>query len=278
MKKIIVIDDDRTIRLTLTKWLEDDFQVETAPDGPEGLELIRTVEPEVVLLDAMLPGMSGFEVCRRVRNDLKMTQVHIIMITALIDKEIELKAFRTLANDFIIKPLDRDILRAKLDAGFYSYNVRTQSTVNDQEMHVISKDAMTCRIMEAEYLFRRYQRPTSLLVLRLRGEHEPTRMANIIAKVSELLFDLRQVDKVCKNDRTSFAVLMPETPENAAILAAERLLRVLSAIGDDIVFHIGVADIDKHQYNLFQAANHYSQLNENLDQSTIYSGKNPARL
>jgi CheY-like chemotaxis protein len=83
---ILVVDDNRENLELLEAYLEDiDCRTIAAYDGPEALEIIKKDKPDLILLDIMMPKMSGFEVCRRVKNDPATTHIPIIMVTALND-------------------------------------------------------------------------------------------------------------------------------------------------------------------------------------------------
>ncbi len=89
---VLVIDDDAITRTTLAALLEKpNLQMETAEDGIQGLELAQKINPDVILLDIMMPRMDGFEVCRRIRADQTIGEIPIIMITALDEREMIIK-------------------------------------------------------------------------------------------------------------------------------------------------------------------------------------------
>ena len=110
VKKIVIVDDEVHIRLLLEQTLEeleDDFDIEilSAADGEEGLALIRLEQPELVLLDIMMPKMNGYEVCQAVRDDQSLQQVKIVLLTAKgqeIDRKhgMELGAYKYLTKPF----------------------------------------------------------------------------------------------------------------------------------------------------------------------------------
>ncbi|NUN10356.1 MAG: response regulator transcription factor [Ignavibacteriaceae bacterium] len=114
-KKILVVEDEPSMRLGLTDNLEfEGYEVETASDGKEGLKKILDNEYHLVLLDVMLPQMSGFDVCKSVRNAGKTTP--IIMLTAKgeeVDKVIGLELG---ADDYITKPFSLRELIARVKA------------------------------------------------------------------------------------------------------------------------------------------------------------------
>jgi len=113
--RVLVIDDEAPIRLLCRVNLEaEGMEVLEARDGPGGLEQARAERPDVILLDVMMPGMTGFEVCQRIRNDPQIAEIPIIILTALDDRESLLHALKAGADDFISKPFDRYELRARL--------------------------------------------------------------------------------------------------------------------------------------------------------------------
>ena len=85
-----------------------------AASGVEGLALATALKPDAVLLDVMMPGMDGFEVCRRLRADDNLEQVAIIMITALDDRASRLDGLRAGADEFLSKPFDSVELKTRL--------------------------------------------------------------------------------------------------------------------------------------------------------------------
>ena len=85
-----------------------------AENGIQALEKAARLRPDVILLDVMMPGMNGFEVCKRIRNDPTLAEIPIIMITALDDRQSFLSGLEAGADDYINKPYDRYELRARL--------------------------------------------------------------------------------------------------------------------------------------------------------------------
>src|SRR5512140_1606326 len=85
MKSIIlIVDDDRTASIALEAILEGEgYRLEIASNGPEAVEKAEALNPDMVLLDVMMPGMDGFEVCRRMRSIPRLAEVPIIILTAL---------------------------------------------------------------------------------------------------------------------------------------------------------------------------------------------------
>ena len=112
---ILIVDDEPTGRQTLESILDEQgYQLEMAENGLQALEKAHQFLPDVILLDVMMPGMDGFEVCRRIRNDPALAEIPIIMLTALDDRKSLLDGLDAGADDYITKPYDRFELRARL--------------------------------------------------------------------------------------------------------------------------------------------------------------------
>ena len=112
---VLIVDDEYAGRETLQSVLEGEgYQLEMAENGMQAIEKARKLLPDVILLDVMMPGMTGFEVCQRIRSDPAIAEIPIIVLTALDDRESLLTALKAGADDFISKPFDRYELRARL--------------------------------------------------------------------------------------------------------------------------------------------------------------------
>lgn len=117
--RVLVVDDDRNLRKIIATNLElAGFAVETAADGPEALQLIEQVQPDIVLLDLMMPHMDGYEVAKRIRNHQNPTiaNVPIIILTAKGETEDKLRGFEAGADNYITKPFGPQELLARVRA------------------------------------------------------------------------------------------------------------------------------------------------------------------
>jgi putative two-component system response regulator len=112
---ILIVDDEPTARQTIESILEEQgYNLEMAENGIQAIEKARRLLPDVILLDVMMPGMNGFEVCKRIRSEPILAEIPIIMITALDDRQSFLGGLEAGADDYITKPYDRHELRARL--------------------------------------------------------------------------------------------------------------------------------------------------------------------
>jgi signal transduction histidine kinase len=115
MSTILIVDDSPSARETLVALLEsENYQLHLAEDGFQALQMLGTLQPDLILLDVMMPGLDGFEVCRRIRSTPRLAEVPIIILTALDDRESLLQGIESGADDFLHKPVDRQELIARV--------------------------------------------------------------------------------------------------------------------------------------------------------------------
>jgi CheY-like chemotaxis protein len=114
-QKLLVADDNadnRQLVVAICKRLRlTDFEILEAADGIEALEIILREKPCLILLDIMMPGLSGYEVCERVRKDPTLAATYIIMLTAKDLYADRMKGKEVGANDYLVKPYDITVLR-----------------------------------------------------------------------------------------------------------------------------------------------------------------------
>lgn len=112
---VLVVDDSPAGRETLQALLfSDSYNLHFAGDGLQALAIAAEVRPDLILLDVMMPGIDGFEVCRRLRADPALTHIPVIMVTALDDRTSRLAGIESGADDFVSKPFDSGELRARV--------------------------------------------------------------------------------------------------------------------------------------------------------------------
>ena len=115
--KILIVDDDKSSQKAVESLLlHQGYHLFFAGDGNSGLETASEIEPDLILLDLMMPGMDGFEVCREIRNNSVLAEVPILMISALDDRESRLQGLEVGVDDFIAKPFDRTEMRARVQS------------------------------------------------------------------------------------------------------------------------------------------------------------------
>jgi DNA-binding response OmpR family regulator len=105
-EKIMVVDDEKEIRDLLSIYLvEDGYDVIAAASGEEAIDLARSEEPQVILMDVKMPGIDGVETCKRLKGAERTKSIPVIMVTAYQDRDVE--AYLEGADDFVNKPFDR---------------------------------------------------------------------------------------------------------------------------------------------------------------------------
>lgn len=117
MKKILIVDDEAHIRMLLEQTLEEleDEGVDffTAENGEQALEIIQAENPQLVYLDVMMPKMNGMEVCRKVKKELGLDNVFIVLLTAKGQELDRLKGQEVGADVYMTKPFDPEVILAK---------------------------------------------------------------------------------------------------------------------------------------------------------------------
>ena len=105
---VLVVDDNQQNLELLLAYLEDvDCKTLSANDGAEALEAVKASSPDLILLDVMMPKMSGFEVCRRIKGDPKTADIPVIMVTALNELGDIERAISSGTDDFLSKPVNK---------------------------------------------------------------------------------------------------------------------------------------------------------------------------
>jgi DNA-binding response OmpR family regulator len=114
LQSMLIIDDNKDFREYLKQLFKIDYRVYDASDGPTGLKMIKQVLPEIIISDVMMEGMTGIELCAAVRDDMEISHIPFILLTSSSSSEIKLKGLEGGADDYISKPFDKDILRARV--------------------------------------------------------------------------------------------------------------------------------------------------------------------
>jgi len=112
MPKVLIVDDEPFIRLLLQQTLEEledeGIELITADNGESALDIIRSETPEIVFLDVMMPKMNGFDVCNAVKNDLKISDVYIVLLTAKGQEFDRQRGIEAGADMYMTKPFNPD--------------------------------------------------------------------------------------------------------------------------------------------------------------------------
>src|SRR5262245_24620963 len=114
MRRILVVDDNARNLAIMQRLLESKHVVQTAKSGPEALECVRNFQPDLILLDVMMPGMDGYETCRRIRAQEQVSRPKVIMVSARAMLNERLEGYAAGADDYLTKPFDHEEFCAKV--------------------------------------------------------------------------------------------------------------------------------------------------------------------
>ena len=107
-KKILAVDDNPNNNAIVEELFGDRYDLRTATTGEEALQIAQDFQPDLILLDIMMPNMNGYEVCRRLREYPSLSETKIIMVTAKGGLEDKIAGYEVGANDYITKPFDEE--------------------------------------------------------------------------------------------------------------------------------------------------------------------------
>jgi len=112
--KILIVDDEPLNLKVLKQVLQDNYRLSFAKNGMDALELVKKEKPSLILLDVMMPGMTGFEVCRQLKSDPETNTIPVIFVTALAEEADESEGFAVGGVDYINKPISPALVRARV--------------------------------------------------------------------------------------------------------------------------------------------------------------------
>lgn len=159
--RVLVVDDILpNVKLLEAKLSSQYYDVLTATSGGEALEKVKKESPDIVLLDIMMPGMDGFEVCKKIKEDPELSHIPVVMVTALTDAADRVRGLEVGADDFLSKPVNdialmarvRSLVRLKMTVD--EWRVREHSAsqlgVVDKAMNVMEEPAEHAKILVVE--------------------------------------------------------------------------------------------------------------------------------
>ena len=211
MSIVLIVDDDLTARETLIAMLEgEQYDLRIAKDGNQALHMLEELQPDLILLDVMMPGMDGYEVCRRIRATTELAEVPIILLTALDDRASLVRGIEAGADDFLSKPADRRELTARVRTitRLNRYHTLVEQRENirhmaehtvaaqEQERQRISRElhddlgqALTTHLLALRNLQEDLSLPAEKIFERLQSLHDQS--YEMLVKIRTLARDLR---------------------------------------------------------------------------------------
>lgn len=180
--KILIIDDTPSNIHMLIEMLTPDYEIAVATDGEEALQSTTICKPDLILLDIIMPGMDGYEVCRRLKAEATTREIPIIFITANTGKEDIVQGMEAGAYYYMTKPVDIRIARAVIYSAMSQY---VNNKILREEIRN-SSDALLFCMKKGEFIFKTIEQAAKLSVALSRTCHDPESVVNAI---KELLYN-----------------------------------------------------------------------------------------
>jgi diguanylate cyclase (GGDEF)-like protein len=279
---ILIVDDDLFMRKILVRYLErENYQVVEAADGMEALKIYQERQPDMVLLDAMMPILDGFECCFRLQKLSNGDRTPILIITALEDRESVDRAYDVGASDYITKPIHWAVLRQRVRRLLEQANLRQQLEAANARLAVVVEELQRLVAIDGltqvanrrhldEYLEQecnrsiREQIPISLVLCDIDffknyndnyGHQEGDRCLQEVAQSISKATN-RPADLVARYGGEEFAIVLPNTDLQGGLNVAERATEIIRAlqlphnhskVANHVTISCGVATLSPQQ-------------------------------
>ena len=246
-QKILIVDDAETNLMILSNLLAEEGEIISATDGAQAIALAEADLPDLILLDVSMPGMDGYEVCRRLKSDIRTRDIPIVFVTGRTEDNDQEKGLSLGAIDYILKPYSPLIVLAR---------IRNHLALQKAHQDLKIANAELTRLATTDFLTgvwnrRRFMELGEAEVARVRRSGRSFGMAmmdvdhfksvndthghdagdNVLRALAEACVDrLRNVDIVGRMGGEEFALILPETDPQGAMLTVERLREYLSEL------------------------------------------------
>jgi two-component system, cell cycle response regulator len=231
---VLVVDDDPVAsRLLSTILMQAGYAVELACDGLQALASIERLCPDFLITDWEMPRMNGLELCRKIRERAQAKYIFTLFITGRSGSDNLIEGFESGADDFLTKPVQREVLLARLRAGERVLELERQLNTlasTDPMTDLLTKRAFFPQLDKEWRRAQRYQLPLSCVVLdadffkRINDTFGHPAGDQVLVAIAEILReDTRASDILCRWGGEEFVALLPETDEESATLWAERV-------------------------------------------------------
>lgn len=245
--KILLVEDNEIEGKLIRSYFHPrPYQVEYVKDGMAALRRVSSGDIDIVLLDLLLPEMTGFEVCRQLKGDPLTRNIQIIMITALDDIESKIRGLEQEADDFLVKPIHKEILLARVEALLKKKRYIDRLSVNyEKALQSAITDSLTSLYNQTyfkqflELEMERSRRQKHFLTLMLldiddfKGYNDTLgHLAGdqILQEFSQLLQqNIRKIDLAARYGGEEFAIVLTYTDVKGAIKIAERLRQTVES-------------------------------------------------
>ena len=258
--KVLIIDDSReAVTLVKARLARDGLDVISANCGTAGLEAVRCELPDLILLDVVMPDMSGFDVCRMLKADPELCMIPVVFLSASDTAEDKVRGLNIGAVDYVTKPFDAFELQARVNAGLrtkYMQDLLTEHANIDPLTGLPSRRAMMTRLKEEWARIERHGRNLSFIMAevdrfdRINNTHGRNTGDRVLQVTSETITSqCRKVDLPARCGGAEFAIIVPDETADKATILAERCHSCISKMQlkvDDeeiwVTASFGVAD------------------------------------
>lgn len=255
---VLVVDDDPELRMLAGLQLGEGFDVIQAADGKECVELAASRTPDVILLDMMMPGMSGREVLTALSELEATADIPVVFLSALSGVDVRVEAIESGAADYIVKPHDPRELVARVGAAVrLGSRESKQSFGHDEATGLPDRQQFEARLKEEVARAKRSQVPLGMLLITVDnlealaerfGRDQADELLKQVA--GALRIELRTADSLFHYGPDEFAAILPNTEVGTAYLAAERLrtaIREVKHEGHPVSVSVGVSEFSEHK-------------------------------
>jgi diguanylate cyclase (GGDEF)-like protein len=237
---LLVVDDTETNIDILVELLGEVYEIVVALEGETALEIVQEQTIDLILLDIMMPGMDGYEVCRRIKSDAKTQAIPVIFITAKTDEESIEQAYDSGGIDYVTKPFKPKELFARIRTQLQLKRLIEDLELSQKELkHLAETDPMT-GLWNRRYfthtsatlwaLARREQSHLSLIMIdidrfkKVNDTYGHKVGDDVIIALAQILMEsIRTSDLACRFGGEEFLILLPETPLEGAAVIAEKI-------------------------------------------------------
>lgn len=141
--KILAVDDDNRNLYILEQLLTEFYKVQTVESGEKAWDVVSSFQPDIILLDIMMPGMDGFELCKKIKNDERLKFIKIIMVSGKSSLKSRLKSYEEGADDYIAKPFESEELLAKIKVFLRLKHFEEVDSLKSNFLNLISHETKT---------------------------------------------------------------------------------------------------------------------------------------
>ncbi len=236
-KIFIVEDNKKDLQFLQAALAKEKYAVIHAPDGKTAFEMLEKNRPDIVILDLLLPGMDGFEICKILRSEERFLSIPILFFTSAVNMDNKLLGLRLGAADFLDKGCDKRelLLRIKNLLRYKKqYDEMVKLSVIDSLTHVYNRRYFQHRLMDEFERGRRYDREFCCVIIDVDHFKDVNDTYghpvgdDVLRHVAAILRrNIRAADVLCRYGGDEFGLVLPETNFPGAFVTAERVRRIV---------------------------------------------------